>query len=154
MSNQYMNSKVDENKDEDEDVIAVVATSIITPTNITTNTTTIRQQDHLRALHIVSRWDANYTKKRYNSTHIVSRWDANYTKKRDINTNDDNDGFSFDPENHPHRPRYSHNKRSSSILDYCNHNNNNSNIYDDRPPISPVRRRTRKQHRITVAPVA
>ena len=145
-----MNSKVDENKDEDEDVIAVV-TSIITPTIITTNTTTIRQQDHLRALHIVSRWDANYTKKRYINTHIVSRWDANYTKKRDINTNDDNSdhqyqGLSFDPENHPHRPSYSRTKKGSSILDY--------NIYVDRPPISPVRTRTRKQYRITVAPVA
>merc|ERR1712166_1634659 len=62
-SNQInMNSKVDENKDEDEDV--VVVTSIITPT-ITTSNTTIRQQYHLRSLHIVSRWDANYTKKRY-----------------------------------------------------------------------------------------
>ena len=125
-----MKSKVDENKD-----VAVV-TSIIT-TTIATNTT-IRQQDHLRSLHIVSRWDANYTKKRY------------------INTNDDNahqyQGLLFDPENHPHRPRYSHNKRSSSILDYYNYNNNN--IYVDRPPISPVRTRTRKQHRITVAPGA
>ena len=148
-----MNSKVDENKYEDEDV--VVVTSIITPT-ITTSNTTIRQQDHLRSLHIVSRWDANYTKKRYTNTHIVSRWDANYTKKRYINTNDDNahqyQGLLFDPENHPHRPRYSHNKRSSSILDYYNYNNNN--IYVDRPPISPVRTRTRKQHRITVAPGA
>merc|ERR1712166_1099708 len=135
-SNQInMNSKVDENKDEDEDV--VVVTSIITPT-ITTSNTTIRQQDHLRSLHIVSRWDANYTKKRY------------------TNTNDDNahqyQGLLFDPENHPHRPRYSHNKRSSSILDYYNYNHNN--IYVDRPPISPVRTRTRKQHRITVAPGA
>merc|ERR1712166_365005 len=135
-----MHSKVDENKDEDEDVIAVV-----TPTIITTNTI-IRQQDRLRALHIVSRWDANYTKKRYINTHIVSRWDANYTKKRDINTNDDNDGhqyqgLSFDSENHPHRPSYSRKKKGSSILDY--------NIYvDDRPPISPVRTRTRKQYRI------
>jgi len=112
-----MNSKVDVKNDEDEDV--VVVTSIITPT-ITTNTT-IRQQDHL---HIVSRWDANYTKKRYQ-------------------------GLLFDPDN----------KRSSSssILDYCSNNNNkndNNNIYVDRPPISPVRRRTREQHRITVAPVA
>merc|ERR1712166_1466082 len=114
-SNQInMNSKVDENKYEDEDV--VVVTSIITPT-ITTSNTTIRQQDHLRSLHIISRWDANYTKKRYTNTHIVSRWDANYTKKRYINTN-------------------------------------NNNVYVDRPPISPVRTRTRKPHRITVAPGA
>merc|ERR1712166_1347703 len=117
-SNQInMNSKVDENKDEDEDV--VVVTSIITPT-ITTSNTTIRQQDHLRSLHIVSRWDANYTKKRYTNTH-------------DDNNDHQYQGLLFDPD-----------KRGSSILDYCNHNHNNnnsSNIYVDRPPIGPVRRR-------------
>ena len=63
--NNNNNSKVDvEEKDEDEDVVVVV-TSIVTPANTTTTTTTtVRQQDHLRLLHIVSRWDANNTSKR------------------------------------------------------------------------------------------
>merc|ERR1712166_486343 len=80
-SNQInMNSKVDENKYEDEDV--VVVTSIITPT-ITTSNTTIRQQDHLRSLHIVSRWDANYTKR--DILILISFHDGMLTiQKRDI----------------------------------------------------------------------
>jgi hypothetical protein len=96
----------------------------ITSITAPTNNTT-RQQDHFRLLHRVSRWDANCTSK--------------------------SQGLLFDPTtktNH-HRP-CCYNSCSNKKSSHCN----NDNIIIDHPPISPIRRRTRKQLQITVAPVA
>jgi hypothetical protein len=133
--------------DEDEDELIK---SITTPSTITCTTISARQQDR-RLLHIISRWDANYTTSNSNSNSNRSN-----SNKRNYNNNYNNEHQGLLFVTKIHRPRYSRRSSSSSsrILDCSSNNNNDSKVIVDRPPISPVRRRTMMQHRIDVAQVA